>query len=111
MKMARRKFLKRTTSVGAALTLCGFSNTSLGREKMNSKKRKHSYKRCIILGMDGLDPQILTELIKDNKLPNFVRLAEEGTFVLFIEPQQGRKCSLGDLYRSQRLVLGYRRLN
>ena len=81
MKMARRKFLKRTTAVGAALTLCGFSNTSLGREKMNSKKRKHSYKRCIILGMDGLDPQILTELIKDNKLPNFARLAEEGTFV------------------------------
>jgi len=80
VKMARRKFLKRTTAVGTALTLCSLSNTSLGWEKMN-KKRKHSYKRCIILGMDGLDPQILTELIKDNKLPNFVRLAEKGTFV------------------------------
>ena len=81
VKMTRRKFLKKTTAVGAALTLYSFSKKSLGWEKMNIKKRRQNYKRFIILGMDGLDPKIITGLIKNNKLPNFTRLANQGTFV------------------------------
>lgn len=48
---------------------------------MRDPESKRDCERCIVLGMDGLDPQILTGLIKDNKLPNFTRLANEGTFV------------------------------
>ena len=47
---------------------------------MNNTKTKQTCERCIILGMDGLDPEIVTQMMKDGKLPNFARLANEGTF-------------------------------
>lgn len=34
--------------------------------------------RVIVLGLDGCDPQILKELIQQNKLPNFARLQSMG---------------------------------
>jgi predicted AlkP superfamily phosphohydrolase/phosphomutase len=41
---------------------------------------KPRFERCIVLGMDGLDPQVVAELMRDNKLPHFARLANDGTF-------------------------------
>lgn len=38
------------------------------------------FERCIVLGMDGLDPRIITRLMKGGRLPNFARLANEGSF-------------------------------
>ena len=81
MKVTRRKFLKQTTAAGAGLGLYGFLNTFGGYEKMRDTKSKGDCERCIVLGMDGLDPQILAGLIKENNLPNFTSLANEGTFV------------------------------
>lgn len=46
----------------------------------NPSKAGPRFERCIVLGMDGLDPRIVAELMKDSKLPNFTRLANEGTF-------------------------------
>ena len=43
---------------------------------------KLRFDRCIILGMDGLDPQIVAELMRENKLTHFAKLANEGTFGL-----------------------------
>ncbi|MCP4613229.1 MAG: phosphodiesterase [Planctomycetes bacterium] len=43
-------------------------------------KVKQRFDRCIILGMDGLDPQIMATLMRENMLPHFARLANEGTF-------------------------------
>jgi predicted AlkP superfamily phosphohydrolase/phosphomutase len=37
-------------------------------------------KRVVILGMDGLDPQIVTALMSQGKLQNFMRLKERGDF-------------------------------
>jgi predicted AlkP superfamily phosphohydrolase/phosphomutase len=37
-------------------------------------------KRVFVLGMDGLDPQLLTALMNEGKLPNFARLKERGDF-------------------------------
>jgi len=34
----------------------------------------------IILGVDGLDPDLLTKFMADGKMPNFSRLAEQGSF-------------------------------
>jgi predicted AlkP superfamily phosphohydrolase/phosphomutase len=34
----------------------------------------------IILGVDGLDPDLLTKFIAEGKMPNFARLAQEGSF-------------------------------
>ncbi|MFC1677133.1 alkaline phosphatase family protein [Planctomycetota bacterium] len=47
---------------------------------MANTKSKQNSKRCLVLGMDGLDFQIVSELIKQKKLPNFSRLANKGTF-------------------------------
>ncbi len=41
---------------------------------------KLRFDRCIILGMNGLDPQIMATLMRENMLSHFSRLANEGTF-------------------------------
>jgi len=37
-------------------------------------------KKLIILGIDGLDPDLLTKFMAAGKMPNFARLAEQGSF-------------------------------
>ncbi len=37
-------------------------------------------KRVIILGLDGMDPGMTTKLMREGRLPNFAKLAEEGVF-------------------------------
>ncbi|MCK4421375.1 alkaline phosphatase family protein [candidate division WOR-3 bacterium] len=37
-------------------------------------------RKVIVLGMDGLDPELLEKLIKEGKLPHFERLAKVGDF-------------------------------
>ncbi len=41
-----------------------------------------SGRRMIVLGMDGLDPVLVQQLMEQGRLPNFRRLAEMGTFQL-----------------------------
>jgi len=38
------------------------------------------FERVMVLGMDGLDPGVMREMMSAGELPNFRRLAEEGTF-------------------------------
>ncbi len=38
-----------------------------------------TYPRVLVLGMDGLDPQLLAAMIEDNQLPAFARLRQQGT--------------------------------
>jgi predicted AlkP superfamily phosphohydrolase/phosphomutase len=37
-------------------------------------------KKMIILGVDGLDPDLLTKFMAEGKMPNFARLAAQGSF-------------------------------
>jgi predicted AlkP superfamily phosphohydrolase/phosphomutase len=37
-------------------------------------------RKMIILGVDGLDPELLTKFMAEGKMPNFARLAEQGSF-------------------------------
>lgn len=37
-------------------------------------------KKMIILGIDGMDPDLLTKFMAEGKMPNFARLAEQGSF-------------------------------
>jgi predicted AlkP superfamily phosphohydrolase/phosphomutase len=39
-----------------------------------------STRRVVILGLDGMDPGLLTKLIRDGRMPNFQKLAERGVF-------------------------------
>ena len=64
----------------AVLGLCIFFYIFESRGNMSQTGENKIYKRCLVLGMDGLDWQIVTDLIKNGKLPNFARLAETGTF-------------------------------
>lgn len=56
---------------GALLTSCltGGHTTSQGTGK-----------KVLVLGMDGMDPQLLQRFMDEGKLPNFKRLAEQGDF-------------------------------
>lgn len=38
-------------------------------------------KKVIVLGIDGLDPQLLKKFMDEGKLPNFAALAKQGSFV------------------------------
>ena len=38
------------------------------------------YKKVILLGMDGLDPKILSQLMEKGELPSFTRLSQKGGF-------------------------------
>ena len=79
MEVTRRKFLKQSISTGTAIGLSGFLNTVGGCKKMSAINKK-KFKRCLILGMDGLNPKVLRKLMAAGKLPNFSRLANSGTF-------------------------------
>ena len=36
--------------------------------------------KLIILGIDGMDPQLLRQFMREGKMPNFAQLAEQGSF-------------------------------
>jgi predicted AlkP superfamily phosphohydrolase/phosphomutase len=40
----------------------------------------HSDRRLIILGIDGMDPQLLHRFIREGKMPNFAKLEAQGDF-------------------------------
>jgi predicted AlkP superfamily pyrophosphatase or phosphodiesterase len=37
-------------------------------------------RKVIVLGIDGLDPQLLHRYMQDGRMPNFQRLEHEGSF-------------------------------
>jgi predicted AlkP superfamily phosphohydrolase/phosphomutase len=45
-----------------------------------SKKETKFDKKIIILGMDGLSPEIIEPMMEEGKLPNFTRLKEHGSY-------------------------------
>ncbi len=66
--MKRREFIKNT---GVLLAASPF---------MNFVSNFSSQKRMIVLGMDGMDPLIVYNLMKKGELPNLRKLAEMGSF-------------------------------
>ncbi|MDJ0869327.1 MAG: alkaline phosphatase family protein [Myxococcota bacterium] len=48
---------------------------TVGNPYKNAKTR-----RVVILGLDGMDPGLLTKLMRDGRMPNFQKLAEQGVF-------------------------------
>ncbi|MCK4835533.1 MAG: alkaline phosphatase family protein [Candidatus Aminicenantes bacterium] len=68
--MKRREFIKDTGLVMAATPFMNFASTGTG------------YKKMIVLGIDGLDPRITYQLMKQGQLPNMKRLAQRGTFTM-----------------------------
>ncbi len=76
-QMARRRFLRATAAVGLSLSGNISQRTSTMANRLKTEPR---FERCLVLGMDGLDPQVIAALMSANKLPNFAGLARDGTF-------------------------------
>ncbi len=87
--MERREFVKLLTWAGASLPAVGALSgrrggaygATVGKERnvaSKEKKLKGGYKRVIVLGMDGLDPVVLNELMAKGQLPHFSLLRERG---------------------------------
>jgi len=74
--MNRRKF----TLISMALVLSLTAGALLLRAGSSWNGKAASSKKVLILGFDGLDPQILERLIKAGKLPNFKALMDSGDY-------------------------------
>jgi len=70
----RREFLKWGLTAGSFLAL---TPTNTLTKTLGSKDTQH---KIIILGFDGIDPNLLKGWIQDGKLPAFRRLWESGDF-------------------------------
>jgi predicted AlkP superfamily phosphohydrolase/phosphomutase len=46
----------------------------------SARSEWHGDQRLIILGIDGMDPQLLRRFMREGKMPNFARLAAQGDF-------------------------------
>lgn len=61
------------------LALCA-AGSSLLLSCQRARGGSLSQKKLIILGIDGLDPDLLTKFMAEGKMPNFARLAQQGSF-------------------------------
>jgi len=72
--LSRRQFLELILSTSAGLAFfpkTGFLTT----------KGRRTARKVLVLGLDGLDPVLTAQLMKDNRLPNFKKLASAGSFL------------------------------
>ena len=64
--------------LAALLLVVGLCAAGCGSSAAGSSKAKD--KRLLVLGMDGLDPVLLRQMIAEGRAPNFARLASIGSF-------------------------------
>lgn len=69
--MKRRDFLKASSVMVTLPTL-------MGGAPLMADNRKRAARKMLIVGFDGMDPQVMAGLMKLGKLPNFSRFAEKG---------------------------------
>jgi len=64
--------------------LCGILLLlSLAISQLSCQRSASDYRgahKLIILGIDGMDPQLLRQFMREGKMPNFARLAAQGSF-------------------------------
>ncbi len=71
--MKRRNYLKVNILAGTGLALGGgFSRPAAGAGNTG--------KKVIVLGIDGMDPQMLRKYLAEGKMPNFQKLIAQGDF-------------------------------
>ncbi len=74
-EIKRRDFIKMGLTAGSLMALgTGSHIISKGMGKTDTEKK------IIVLGLDGLDPQLLSMFMNQGKLPNFSRLRSQGDF-------------------------------
>jgi len=81
------ELLKKVAWVFAGVLLCATA-LLLSCQRMGSDWRGEN--KLIILGIDGMDPQLLKQFMDEGKMPNFSKLVSQGSFRLLttsIPPQ------------------------
>ncbi|MCP4712315.1 MAG: sulfatase arylsulfatase, partial [Planctomycetes bacterium] len=71
----RRDFIKKTVHTGAAASLAPYIITGCSSNNNLSKQKK-----VIIVGIDGMDPQLTEQMMDSGDLPNFNRLRQKGGY-------------------------------
>jgi predicted AlkP superfamily phosphohydrolase/phosphomutase len=78
MQDSSRKLLKyRIAGFTAGLLVCAAGCLFFLREHIRPWRGDE---KCIVLGIDGMDPQLLRKFMADGKMPNFSKLATMGAF-------------------------------
>ena len=72
----RRRVLRSFQAIGFASIAIGVAATSCGGGNDTGEDQP----RVIVLGFDGMDYELTTRLMTEGKLPNFSRVAEQGSF-------------------------------
>ena len=72
---------RRLQLIGAAALLAAPALATTGCSAAAAGELSAAQRRVLILGVDGMDPRLLTDLMDAGRMPNFVRLAEAGTFM------------------------------
>jgi len=76
----RRDFLKGLSYFASALTLSSFPLYSGCDGGLKLSWGKKMYDRVIVLGIDGIDPNLIDRFILEGDLPNFKRLSQTGSY-------------------------------
>ncbi|MHC4130882.1 MAG: alkaline phosphatase family protein [Planctomycetota bacterium] len=74
-ELNRREFLINSAMATAALTVKLGDNPAYAAGRL-----RKSYKKVIVIGIDGMDPVLSERMMKDGKLPNFSRLRNLGGY-------------------------------
>ena len=72
------EFLKKTVRLLFAFVMLGGMGALLSCQRV--RHQWHGDQRLIILGVDGMDPQLLQRFVQGGKMPNFAKLMAEGDF-------------------------------
>jgi len=74
----RRTFIRKTAAGAAGLAAAGTIVSP--RPAYGRRRSAAARKKVLVLGIDGMDPGILSWLVRDGQMPNFSRLIESGSF-------------------------------
>lgn len=77
-RINRREFIKQTALASAGVSL-GL-NAKPARAVRRPKARFNPEKKVIVIGVDGMDPNLSMAMMKQGRLPNFDRLRKMGGF-------------------------------
>ena len=77
-RVGRRKFLRRSAAV-AGLGAAGIAGASYWLGGVNRVSRSVG-KKVIVIGIDGMDPQLTAAMIQQGQLPNLARMSAAGGF-------------------------------
>ncbi len=75
-----KSLLRITLNSLVGVSLC-LASASCGGEDRDYVSRPKTEKKLIILGIDGMDPTLLRKYIKEGKVPNLAKMAEQGSFI------------------------------